>query len=143
VPLWVVAAMPSLGTSRAQTDRIASAANLQEINRALDLYSSNNQGQLAPDMQAVMKSSAQLGNHLHSPFGDPKNASDYVYLPPPAGVKTIPPDVVQVYDAAELLNGDGANVLYGDGRVAWLDHDVVDDALKQSTTWRENQAKPK
>jgi prepilin-type processing-associated H-X9-DG protein len=50
---------------------------------------------------------------------------------------------VQAYDASELLSGDGANVLYGDGRVVWLDHDAVDDALKQSTTWRENQAKPK
>jgi len=143
VPLWVVAAMPSLGTSRTQTDRLSSADNLREINRALDEYANGNQGQLAPDLQTVLKSNAKLGDHLHSPFGNPKNASDYVYLPPPAAVKTIPPDVVQAYDASELLSGDGANVLYGDGRVVWLDHDAVDDALKQSTTWRENQAKPK
>jgi prepilin-type processing-associated H-X9-DG protein len=143
VPLWVAAALPSLGTSRAQTDRLASASNLAGLEGSLSRYASDHQGQLAPDLQTLLKSEPKLADSLHSPFGDPKNASDYVYLPPPAGVKAIPPDVVQVYDAAELLSGDGANVLYGDGRVVWLDHDAVDDALKQSTTWRESQAKPK
>jgi len=71
---------------------------------------------------------------LHSPFAD---------APPAAGARQAgtgvrvpgrrlasakwPPDVVVAYDAAELKKGDGANVLYGDGHVEWLEREGRQD----------------
>ena len=79
---------------------------------------------------------------LHSPFATQKGAAgDYQYLHA-AGTKDVPPDIALAYDAAELQKGDGANVLYSDGHVEWLDQAGVKLVLEKTMKWRtDNPAK--
>ncbi len=147
IPLWVAAALPSLAGSSDSADRTKSAANLRQIGQALQLYSVDTSGKLPADLNALVTDNRIDKQLLHSPFGEPdpaaapapdKASSDYRYLA--TGLKApVPPDVVVAYDAAELTKGDGANLLYGDGHVEWLDHDGVTAALDKSTKWRQSQ----
>jgi prepilin-type processing-associated H-X9-DG protein len=144
IPLWVIAALPTMATSRASADRTRSAANLRQIGQSVQLYVAENNGKLPATLRDANVEAAVL----HSPFADSPGpaqekppADDYIYLTP--GLKgPVPPDVVMAYDAAELARNDGANVLYGDGHVEWLERDGVNKALERATKWKQDQKKP-
>jgi prepilin-type processing-associated H-X9-DG protein len=138
VPLWVAAALPSLGQAKVNADRVKSAANLRQIGQALILYAGNNNGQLPPDLATALKTQDLSPDSLHSPFAPGKDNTGYRYLHA-AGTKDVPPDVAIAYDAAELQKGDGANVLYGDGHVEWLDQAGVKEVLEKTSKWKEGK----
>jgi prepilin-type processing-associated H-X9-DG protein len=145
IPLWVVAALPTMATSRASADRTRSAANLRQIGQAVQLYVAENNGKLPATLRdanvepAVLRS--PFAADAAAPAGQEKPAADdYAYLT--GGLKgPVPPEVVMAYDAAELTRNDGANVLYGDGHVEWLERDGVNKALEKATKWKQDQKK--
>jgi prepilin-type processing-associated H-X9-DG protein len=144
IPLWVVAALPTMATSRASADRTRSAANLRQIGQAVQLYVAENNGKLP----AALADANIEPSVLRSPFADvgaaaqEKAGEDYPYLTGGGLKGPVPPDVVMVYDAVELKKNDGANVLYGDGHVEWLERDGVAKALEKSAKWKQDQKKP-
>jgi prepilin-type processing-associated H-X9-DG protein len=140
VPLWVAAALPSMATSRITADRTRSAANLRQIGQGILLYSSENQGKMPPDLATVIKTQDVPADTLRSPFGDKAGEADFKYFAVEALAKDIPPDIAIAYDAAELPRDDGANVLYADGHVEWLEHDGVTMALEKAEKWRAQAA---
>jgi prepilin-type processing-associated H-X9-DG protein len=138
VPLWVAAALPTLATSAESVDRARSASNLRSIGQNVQLHVVDNNGTLPPDLKVLTADGRMDKQILHSPFGEPGSPSDYRYLV--AGVKSpVPPDVLIAFDSAEFEKGDGANVLYGDGHVEWLDRDAVNAALEKTNKWRQEQ----
>lgn len=143
IPLWVAAALPSMATSKVSADRTRSAVNLRQIGQGIMLYVNENQGKMPPDLAAVAKTQDLAPEVLHSPFGEAKAAGDYTYLAVDAPNKEIPPDVVIAYDSAELRAGDGANVLYADGHVEWLERDGANKALGKAAQWRAERGKGK
>jgi prepilin-type processing-associated H-X9-DG protein len=143
IPLWVAAALPSMATSKSDADRTRSASHLRQIGQAILLYCNEHQGKMPPDLQEVAKTEDLTPDVLHSPFGDAKAAGDYTYFALDVLNKDVPPDVVIAYDAAELRSGEGANVLYADGHVEWLDRDGVNKALEKAAQWRANKQPPK
>lgn len=140
VPLWVAAALPSLGQAKVNADRVSSAGNLRQIGQAVILYAGANNGQLPPDLATALKTQNVSAEVLRSPFSPAraKGDGDYRYLHT-AGTKDVPPDVALAYDAVELQKGDGANVLYGDGHVEWLDQEGVKAVLEKTSKWREGK----
>ena len=141
IPLWVAAALPSMGNAKTTADRARSAANLRQIGQALALYANENKGKLPPDLATVLKTQNLKKEVLESPFGEGKENGDYSY-PFVDGMTNAPADIVVIHDASELAKGDGAGVLYGDGHVDWLDRDGVAAALDKAAKWRK-ELKPK
>lgn len=137
VPLWVAAALPSMGSAKITADRGRSAGNLRQIGQGIILYANENQGKLPVDLATVLKTQDIRADTFQSPFGEGKRDGDYKYLYVEGMTIAVPADVVIVYDAAEFEKGDGATVLYGDGHVEWLEKDGVSAALDKAGKWRE------
>jgi prepilin-type processing-associated H-X9-DG protein len=117
--------------SEAELKRNESAEDLRKIYAALTTYTTRNQGSWPADLATLKQDGTLAADALESPFGPAFATGDYVYKPYTAEV-TPAPDAVLGHDAAELGNGEGANVLFGDGSVRWLDKSGVQAALQRS-----------
>jgi len=69
---------------------------------------------------------------LKSPFGPVKEGRDYIYLYDEALTAGAPAEVVVLYDAAELEQDDGAEALFADGHVDWVERTALNDAIKRA-----------
>ena len=137
IPLWVALSLPSMSIAKVSADRVHSALNLRQIGQGMVLYANDHQGKLPPDLATLLKQPDFKREAFQSPFGEGKAESDYKYFYVEGLTNAVPPDILLAYDAAELEKGDGANVLYGDGRVEWLDAEVVAAAIQKAAKWRE------
>ena len=111
--------------------RDESAEDLRKIYAALSTYTSRNQGNWPADLATLKQDGTVAGDALESAFGPAFATGDYVYAPYPPQA-TPPADAVLAHDAAELANGEGASVLFGDGSVKWLDKQSAEAALRRS-----------
>jgi len=120
LPFWIAASLPSLVGAQENATRVKSAANLRQIGQALAVYAGDNQDKLPPDLDTLVKAQILPKDALKSPLGDAAQGPDFVYLYFKGMDVTVGADTVVVYDAAALEQGDGCNLLYGDGHVEWL-----------------------
>ena len=111
--------LPSLNRARGSADRIRSGANLRQIGMGLLLYSNENGNQYPPDLATVMRTQDLAPAVMDSPLGDAPGG-DYVYLYYPELTPTAGAEIILAYDAAAWQQGEGTNVLFGDGHVEWV-----------------------
>lgn len=126
--------------TEAELKRNESADDLRTIYTAVTSYTGRNGGNWPPDLATLRQDGTLSEDALKSPFGPAFATGDYVYK---AYVAEASPssEVVLAHDAAELANGDGANVLFGDGTVKWIEKSGVQSALQRSDEQRAAAAK--
>jgi hypothetical protein len=133
--LWLAIGIPSVGAAEDAADRERSAQNLRTIGQGIVQYANDNKDKFPPDLQAVVKAQELDQTVTRSPFGPAKGGADLILLNYDGKVKMNGPNaggVVILYDQAALDLGDGTNVLYDDGHVAWLAPDAFKRALEES-----------
>jgi prepilin-type processing-associated H-X9-DG protein len=135
--VWIALGVPSMSAAEDAADRVTSASNLRQVGQALLLYSNENKGKAAPDLATLTKTQELSQEALKSPFGPAKDGKDIVLVNYGDG-KLNPmnrpngAELVVAYDQAALEQGEGTNVLYGDGHVDWVTPDVFKKALEES-----------
>ncbi len=131
--IWIALGIPGMSGAEDAADRTKSATNLRQIGQGILLYSNENKGNYPPDLATLVKAQTLTDEIVKSPFGPAKDGNDIVYLHF-AGMsnKNATAEVIIAYDAAALEQGEGTNVLYGDGHVDWMDTSVFRKALEES-----------
>jgi hypothetical protein len=126
---------PAPQVTETQRKRDESATHLRHIHAGLMRYFARSGRSWAPSLDLLRSTDSIAPNDLTSPFGPVLASGDYGYTP---YVQDAVPgaDVILAHDAAELTNGEGANVLFGNGTVKWLPRDDVQSALQQSEAVR-------
>ena len=135
--------LPSLNRARETANRIKCASNQRTLGQAMLLYSNEHRGQYPPDLATILitqdlppdvfvcpsgDSAAPPAGSLLKPDGSPDEAkmrawvganSDYVYL---GGGKNnaAPAEIVLLYEKPSDHDGDGMNLLFGDGHVEFF-----------------------
>jgi prepilin-type processing-associated H-X9-DG protein len=113
--------IPTMSGFEETADREKSANNLRQIGQALLLYANENKGAYPDNLQALTRTQDLAEEALRSPVGPAKNGPDIVFLAAKAGKASGQAEVAVAYDAAMVDLGEGTNVLYGDGHVAWVE----------------------
>jgi len=125
----VTAVEVPLGPSK----RELSSENLVILRDTLLSDAKAHDGLLAPDLATLSSRAGLPASVLDSPVGRASTGSDYLYLF--SGVTMQLPlraDIVVAYDYADAEQGDGANVLMGDGRVTFVGVDVLKGLLTKT-----------
>jgi prepilin-type processing-associated H-X9-DG protein len=134
--LWMALGIPSIGASEDTEDREQSAANLRQVGQAVLLYSNANKGKLPPDLATLTKTQDLPPDAIKSPFGPAKEGVDVVLVnygaANPVANAAGAGEIIIGYDQAALEQGDGTNVLYADGHVAWIEPELFKKALEDS-----------
>jgi prepilin-type processing-associated H-X9-DG protein len=130
-PLMASILLPSLNRARETADRVKSASNLRQIGMVAILHANENRNQFPQDLATAAKAYDVIPAVFDSPLGD-SPGGDYVYLWFQGMSSTIDAEVVVAFDAAALDDGEGTNVLFGDGHVEWLTPAGFDRALERS-----------
>jgi len=136
VGLLLALLLPPLNRAREQSRRAACAVNMRQIGQAMMIYASANNGHFPDHLDRVL---AYVGPAAlvcpstdHTPVQGPTPAAQAASLATPGHVSYV--YVGETYTTAALVNasttivlyeplsdhGDGANVLYADGHVAYL-----------------------
>jgi prepilin-type processing-associated H-X9-DG protein len=129
--------IPTINTFEEAGERTQSATNLRQIGQALLLYANENKGLYPDNLQALTRTQDLPEETLKSPAGPAKNGPDVVYLHFKGMNNTLGADVPVAYDAALLEQGEGTNVLYGDGHVDWVDAGAAAKLLEEAKKRRE------
>ena len=143
--IWIALGVPSMSAAEDAQDRLTGANNLRQVGQALQLYSTENKGKAAPDLATLTKTQELAPEVLKSPFGPAKDGKDIVLVS--YGGANVNPmgrpnsaELMVAYDQAALEQGEGTNVLYGDGHVDWVTPEVFKKALEESKKkMRQNQ----
>jgi prepilin-type processing-associated H-X9-DG protein len=132
--LLVSILLPSLNRARETANRVKCASNMRQIGQAMLLYSNENKGKYPPDLGTLLKTQDVIVDVFVCPSGDTsipaeiKNGtreqqaewvnanSDFVYLGAGKNNQS-PADEPLVYEKPSDHDGDGMNMLYGDGHV--------------------------
>ena len=137
---FLLGAIKSLVDASARAKRVASAANLSAIGKAVSMWmAKRDDQQVPPDLNALIKDKLITADALVSPAtgrklktddkGMPTEASDYIYIILPT---TAEGNLVRAYEPPEINKGEGGNVLFADGRVTWLKADDLKAAVKKT-----------
>jgi prepilin-type processing-associated H-X9-DG protein len=137
--------LPSLCKSSETANRVKCGANLRQIGSAVSMYAQENGGYFPPSLVALMKHEditfdcllcpssndekpsttttdealADLGAAERNAPGH-KNCLSYVYVGTGLNTKTVLATTVVAFEPLEKHNGQGANVLFGDGHVEFV-----------------------
>ena len=138
--------LPSLCRARPEANRAKCASNLHQVGLAILLYSQDHGG-LYPPSLAVLPAAEQISAEVFvcpSSNDEMATANDtagvvamltaaetnaaghqrclsYVYVGRGLTDKTATPTTVVAYEPLDNHDGDGTNVLFGDGHVEWED----------------------
>ena len=148
-PLMASILLPSFSKARETANRAKSASNLHQIGLAILLYQQDN-NQKFPDDLGVLVNAEQIGAEVFlSPGTDHAvpaefagmtaeekakwvdENSDYVFLG--KGQKNPDATFIVAYEKLTLHDGDGANVLFGDGHAEWLTAAEAKEKIDQQT----------
>jgi len=129
IPVIIAVALPALSRARELAKRAVCEANLRGIGQSLYIYAYANDEWFPESMDDLVRLGHVTSGQLQCPSeADPSNASDYIYIP---GLKrSAPADWVVVYE--DLGNhGDGGNLVYVDGHVAYLKEPTYSEELQR------------
>lgn len=135
VPLVLAMLLPALGRARTVANRTVSASNMTGTYKAMYVYAVTNKDKF-PEKLGVLIADGSISPHQLVAPTDPRpmqpaphysddidtiNAwvdanTSYIYVHPEAGANA-PYDAIVMYERLDLNNGEGINILYGDGRV--------------------------
>ncbi len=118
--------------------QMRSASNLHMINSAIRTYATQKNSP-PPTLEALVEAKMLRAEALVSPVsgrklktndaGVPTEPGDYVYVSLPAGAAA---DLVQAHEKPDLNKDKGANVLFVDGSVRYLDADALKAAIEKT-----------
>jgi prepilin-type processing-associated H-X9-DG protein len=131
--------IPTMSGFEDTADRTKSANNLRQIGQGLLLYANENKGAYPANLQEVIRTQDVSPDVLKSPAGPAKNGPDVVYLYFKGMNTTIGAEVPVAYDAALLEQGEGTNVLFGDGHVDWVEAGAIAKVLEAA---KKREVKP-
>jgi prepilin-type processing-associated H-X9-DG protein len=146
-PMLASMLLPSLNRARTMANRVKSASNLRQLGQAMLLYSNEHNGEYPPSLGEIWLNEEVAAEVFLNPSGtqslpprpmDNKQAmmqwinthSDYVYLGKGHTSGNIKPDEIVAYEKFTPAS-EGANALFGDGRVEWLDIPTLKRYLKR------------
>jgi prepilin-type processing-associated H-X9-DG protein len=133
---WLL--MPHRIGSRDINPREKCASNLRQIGLAIQIYANENKGQLPPDLGSVLVTQdltsevfvcpSSSDERAHGPttqailqdFAKPGRCSYVLASPLPSMWSALTPAHVLAYEPLTNHNGDGMNVLFGDGHAEFL-----------------------
>jgi prepilin-type processing-associated H-X9-DG protein len=140
--------LPSLNRARETANRVKCASNERQIGQGLLLYANENKGKYPDDLGTLMKSEELTPEVFLCPTRgetmppevaqmtpDQKVAwvnehSDYLYLGK-GQTSSAPADRIIVYEKPDAHNGDGMNILYGDGHVEFQRMEAANRAIEK------------
>ena len=127
--LGVSILVPSLSRARGLAKRALSASYLNGIFKGIVIYGAEHDDRPPPDLATLVKDGYITAKMLYSPSsgrtprldakGKPLGEIDYVYLGAQLG-SDAPGDLILAYERPEINRGEGTNVLYVAGNVAWV-----------------------
>ena len=124
--------------SRTPSRRVMCASNLRQIGLAIVMYANDNKGQLPPDLGTVLVTQDLTSEVFVCPSSDderahgpttqallqdlakPGHCSYILASPLPSTWNLLTPAHVLAYEPPTNHNGDGMNVLFGDGHVEFM-----------------------
>jgi prepilin-type processing-associated H-X9-DG protein len=133
--IWLALGIPSMSAAEDSADRTKSMDNLRQVGQAIALYSNENKGKFPPDLVTLTKTQDLSPDMIKSPFGPAKEGIDIVlvrYGDVNPATQAGSAEIVIAYDQAALEQGEGANVLFADGHVAWLAPEALKKSLEES-----------
>ena len=135
VYLWV----PIPGINRALEEGsmrvVRDASNMRQIGQALMLYARNRQGRYPPRLADLLidgdittevfvspqsNDTKAMGDTIEARIAAVESGGHQSYIYVPNLSPAVDPKTVLVYEPLSLHNGDGMNVLYGDGHVEFV-----------------------
>ncbi|HNQ22390.1 MAG TPA: hypothetical protein PKK06_04785 [Phycisphaerae bacterium] len=126
-PMLVSILLPSLSRARELAKRAVSASNLKGIGTCCQIYANDNQDRFPPDLQTLVAQGYLPEEQLRSPKDGPGQTS-YVYI---AGqTANDDPRNLLAHEREDLNYGEGVNVLYVDGHVAFQKLPVFQEELR-------------
>lgn len=92
--------------------------NLRQIGQATFIYAEAHRGVLPDSMDALYRFHPDMSPVVR---GCNFSKQPFVFRPPVQLLRDLRPDDVLAYEPEDAHAGRGLNVLFGDGRVEWLD----------------------
>lgn len=128
--------IPNLLEAREQAHRIACASQMRTIGYLILMYSNENRGFLPPDLETLLTTQAAPPGFLDCP--NAKRA--YIYVADRANQRYW--DLVTQVASAELMlyepmtnhDGEGMNMLFGDGHVEFVAPDVAEKLIAEANS---------
>jgi len=145
--LIVAIMVPSLNRARETANRVKCASNMRQIGQAVLLYSNENRGAYPPRLEELITTQDIEATCFVCPSCSDTAATgatveeiadnlstgghlSYVYLG--AGKRSsIGPDEIVLYEPITNHNGDGVNLLFGDGHVEFFAKAQAEKALSE------------
>ena len=128
-------AIPAFARAHEIANRVKCAANLRTIGVALNQYSAANAGQMPPTLPLLIQAHLLTQQDLICPDDSATSttqpASSYAFVNPQATMNGSARSAV-VSEPPTLHKGDGANVLFGDGHVEWLNAAALSQIARQT-----------
>jgi prepilin-type processing-associated H-X9-DG protein len=134
--LMISLMVPSLNRARETANRVKCASNMRQIGQALLLYAVENQGEYPPTLDELLLTQDITPHVFNCPTSAESPAPgetvedqaanlstgghlSYVYLGSDTGSSSAADQII-LYEPLTNHNGDGTNVLYGDGHVEFM-----------------------
>jgi prepilin-type processing-associated H-X9-DG protein len=144
--LLPVILLPAINRARQVANRVESAKNLNQIGSACRLYANEFEGAFPPDLgtlataenlpvQTFIAPNSEIAAPGNLSGADAanwiNNYSDYIYLGSDLRVTSDPGSVV-AYEKDQTNHGDGVNMLFADGHVAFFTLDGAHEEIAKS-----------
>jgi prepilin-type processing-associated H-X9-DG protein len=140
--LTVSILLPSLNRARETANRVKCASNMRQIGQAILLYSNDNRGKYPDDAGTLIKTEDITIDVFTCPSGDVEPPADVLNGPVDIKVAWVNgsspytyvgkglnnaagADVLVLYERETDHDGDGMNMLFGDGHVEWNSMDAA------------------
>jgi len=149
VLLLISVIIPQFGRSREPANRVKCASNLRQIGTAVRLYANANGGQFPPDLETLLATGdanasmficpssnddTAMGPTTQAVIQELRSGSEhcsYVYVGAGLGSGNASEKHVVAYEPIANHQGNGMNVLYGDGHVEFLNRGEADCVLDE------------
>lgn len=130
--------MPTFGNAKGVRERVACGSSMRQIGQAILLYSNENKGLFPPRLEDLLLTQditseifvCSSTNHTRAPGSTPQQQAaaltsrpghlSYVYVGQNMNSR-VGADVVVMYEPLSNHNQAGSNMLFGDGRVEWIE----------------------
>ncbi|MBN2562994.1 MAG: DUF4190 domain-containing protein [Phycisphaerae bacterium] len=136
IPLMLAALLPSLSRARELSKRTVCQANMRGIGQALYIYANNDPDGMFPEeganWQARLVSAALVTPTQFSCPSDTRASISSYYYVPGYGMKSDPAQII-LYEDPSIHGGEGGNVLYQDGHVAFEKSPTFDELIDSIT----------
>lgn len=128
--LLVSIVLPTLNRMRHTSGRVPCASNLRQIGQALLLYQMDHDGMWPTRLDELVTNKSITLEVLQCA----ETHKPSIFNRPNAIAKNVAADDVVAYEPLDYHDGEGSNVLYGDGHVNWLTPEELKRALGNPAT---------